>query len=136
MYLCKLLNNASLSTHFCALILDTLVTSNVKTFELVVSNYNSSVHVCFLSLFIYTHDSFKFPVLKHMCVNSTMSFIVCPLCTSTGLHYHIRDVRFDNAVLGVEVHHGERLSLGGNTTRRRSRVDAVDFQLAEDGGME
>lgn len=65
-----------------------------------------------------------------------MSFIHCVLCTSTGLHYHVRDVRFDNAVLGVEVDHGEWPALSGNTTRTCSCVNAIDFQLAEDSGVE
>lgn len=70
---------------------------------------------CVLSfcLSTYTHNSV---VLKQICFNYTMSFTLCPLCTSTGLHDHIWDVSFDDAVLGVEVHHGEWLALSGNTT--------------------
>lgn len=39
-------------------------------------------------------------------------------------------------MLGVEVDHGERPTLRGDATRRRGRVDAVDLQLTEDGGVE
>lgn len=39
-------------------------------------------------------------------------------------------------MLRVEVHHGEWPPLGGNAAGRNRRVDAVDFQLAEDGGVE
>lgn len=65
---------------------------------------------------------------------------LCPhgrscLCASAGLHDHVGDVSFDNVVLRVEVHHGERPTLGGNAAGRNCRVDAVDFQLAEDGGV-
>lgn len=58
------------------------------------------------------------------------------LCTSAGLHYHISDVLLDNAARGGQVHHGEWPALCGNATRRCVRDDAVDFQLAEDGGVE
>lgn len=58
------------------------------------------------------------------------------LCASTGLHDHVGDVCFDNVVLRVEVHHGQWPALGGNAAGRNRRVDAVDFQLAEDGGVE
>lgn len=39
-------------------------------------------------------------------------------------------------MLRVKVDHGERPTLGGNAAGRNRRVDAVDFQLAEDGGVE
>lgn len=39
-------------------------------------------------------------------------------------------------MLRVKVHHGEWPTLGGNAAGGNRRVDAVDFQLAEDGGME
>lgn len=39
-------------------------------------------------------------------------------------------------MLRVEVHHGERPTLGGDAAGGNRRVDAVDFQLAEDGGVE
>lgn len=58
------------------------------------------------------------------------------LCASTGLHDHVRDVCFDDVVLRVKVHHGEWPTLGGNAAGGNRRVDAVDFQLAEDGGVE
>lgn len=58
------------------------------------------------------------------------------LCASTGLHDHVRDICFDDVVLRVKVDHGEWPTLGGNTTGRNRRVDAVDLQLAEDGGVE
>lgn len=46
----------------------------------------------------------------------TMSSEFCPLCASTGLDYHVRDVSFDNAVLRVEVDHGKWSALSGNAT--------------------
>lgn len=58
------------------------------------------------------------------------------LCTSAGLHYHIRDICFDYVMLRVEVHHGEWSTLSRNTTWRYSCVNAIDFQLAEDSGVE
>lgn len=39
-------------------------------------------------------------------------------------------------MLRVKVDHGERPTLRGNAAGRNRRVDAVDFQLAEDGGVE
>lgn len=64
------------------------------------------------------------------------SYRCFPLCASTGLHDHVGDVGFDDVELRVEVHHGERPTLGGNAAGRNCCVDAVDFQLAEDGGVE
>lgn len=60
----------------------------------------------------------------------------CVLCASAGLDDHVGNVRFDDAVLGVEVDHGEWPPLGGDAARRHGRVDAVDFELAEHGGVE
>lgn len=60
----------------------------------------------------------------------------CSLCTSAGLNDHIRDICFDNAVLRVEVNHGEWPTLSGNAAWGHCCVDAIDFQLAEDSGME
>lgn len=45
---------------------------------------------------------------------STKCLVFCVLCATAGLHYHVRDVRFDDAMLRVEVDHGERPALGGN----------------------
>lgn len=82
---------------------------------------------------------FKFPVLKQICIKLTsplLSYPGSPLCASTGLHYHVGNIRFDNAELRVEVHHRQGPPLSGNTTRRCCCVNAIDFQLAEDSGME
>lgn len=57
------------------------------------------------------------------------------LCASTGLHDHVRDICFDDVVLRIKVDHGEGPALGGNAAGRNRRVDAVDFELAEDGGV-
>ena len=58
------------------------------------------------------------------------------LCASAGIHDHVGHVHLHDVVLRVEVHHGEWPSLGGHTAGRHGRVDAVDLQLAEDGGVE
>lgn len=56
-------------------------------------------------------------ILCSLCCNKsklTAPHPTPPLCATAGLDYHVGDVRFYNAVLGVEVHHGERSALGGN----------------------
>lgn len=53
---------------------------------------------------------------KQIFVKYNMSFMLCPLCASTGFHYHVKNVHLDNAVLRVKEDHGEWPVLSGNTT--------------------
>lgn len=57
---------------------------------------------------------YKLVLDKFILIATFLSY--CLLCTSTGLYYHIRNIRFDNAVLRVEVNHGKWPALSGNTT--------------------
>ena len=73
-----------------------------------------------------------------VCVLSPQSSPECPplLCAPAGLHDHVGHVFLHDAVLRVEVHHGEGRALDGHAARRHGRVDAVGLQLAEHGGVE